>query len=432
MDIELSFWKILLIKIKLSVINWFGRFCEQFGLIINPLTWDDILSSFDKKDQKGANSDVFLENQKKIINEIRLVKSKAPVRFREGIKYNIRRVIKQRLLMNKLILEDPSIFKIPIVKPVFIIGLPKADTTLLHNIFGLNAKFRVPLAYELRNYSEITSLAIDKDPVYHELNRLIICYKSCISSNYCQMKNMRADKPEECHLIFEHLGLIFEYVYAFSPSDMLTYKKFMKATLNDKPYQFDIYNYYKQIIQMILRNDQDRTKRFVASSSIHLLYLPILVKLFPDAHFILIHRNVYQCILSLCLELEIFLKEDWMINSDHIGRSVLAHFSDYSRIGLRNRRFLEDQGLANRFIDVDYENLKNCDTNGTIQEIYKKLEENISVDDMENLTNFMEEYKGKDDGVESSSLDKFGLTYDKVGSEMVEYIDFMQKLCLNH
>lgn len=315
------------------------------------------------------------------------------------------------------------------MKPVFIIGLPKSGSTLLHNLFGLNEKFRVALAYELRNYSEINRLPKDKDPICMELDKLISYYKSCISSNYASFKNMKADKPEECHVIFEHLGLIFEYVYALSPKDMLSYRKFLKATINDKPYQHDIYNNFKQIIQMILRNDYDRTKRFVSSTPIHLFYLQVLIKIFPNAQFIFLHRNIYHSILSFCSELEILLKEDWMISCDHIGRNVLELFLDYSKIGLKNRRLLEEQGYANIFIDVYYDKLIDYENLNTLTNIFQRLGVELENRDKEIMKDCIREHEQLNQDIPiSSSFEKYGLTYSKVTQELSDYINFAGKL----
>ena len=58
------------------------------------------------------------------------------------------------ILINLLLLEEkrrcqPSIKTEPITDPVFIIGLPRTGTTLLHGLMGQDAKVRVPQTWEV-------------------------------------------------------------------------------------------------------------------------------------------------------------------------------------------------------------------------------------------------------------------------------------------
>ena len=76
--------------------------------------------------------------------------------------------------MIRYLKQYPDILKVPVVSPVFVMGLPRTGTTLLHRLLSLDTKrFRAPLLWELLN--PVPSR--DKDGTHsltHSLTRLFI------------------------------------------------------------------------------------------------------------------------------------------------------------------------------------------------------------------------------------------------------------------
>ncbi len=55
-------------------------------------------------------------------------------------------------IMIRYLKQYPDILKVPVVSPVFVMGLPRTGTTLLHRLLSLDTKrFRAPLLWELLN-----------------------------------------------------------------------------------------------------------------------------------------------------------------------------------------------------------------------------------------------------------------------------------------
>lgn len=79
---------------------------------------------------------------------------------------NFARTFKKEIAMKKVIENDPCITKNPVRNPIFLVGLPRTGTTLLHKLLHLDPRLKIPLNYELMYFPMYQNCKKEEDPIY--------------------------------------------------------------------------------------------------------------------------------------------------------------------------------------------------------------------------------------------------------------------------
>ncbi|RMH09972.1 MAG: sulfotransferase, partial [Nitrospirae bacterium] len=114
-----------------------------------------------------------------------------------------------RLLKNRLLLiEDrkryPAIAKQEIRKPIFIVGLPRTGSTLLHNLFAQDPANRVPWTWEVMFPSPPPGQTrVEEDPRIAQTDTLLRRFDS-LAPTFKTIHPMQANWPTECVGILSH------------------------------------------------------------------------------------------------------------------------------------------------------------------------------------------------------------------------------------
>jgi hypothetical protein len=250
-----------------------------------------------------------------------------------------------RLRTIEVLKRFPEIQQQKIHHPVFITGWHRTGTTHLHNLLALHPNLRAPLFWELRHPCPTLN------PKTADSRRLVRSVRldgkihSYLAPEFRAIHALEAERPEEClHL--------FDKACAGTTSFFMTEAKSFAWWLLDHGIQHG-YDFYK--IQLQLLNWLRPGRQWVLKWPYHLWHLESLLKTFPDATVIHLHRDPCQSIPSVS-SLAAAASAPFC---ESIDAAALGEFwLDYCKAGLIRGLKARQKTGVNQIIDIRYPDLK--------------------------------------------------------------------------
>jgi len=321
-----------------------------------------------------------------------------------------------RLLTNRLqLVEDrkryPEIARQKIRKPLFIVGLPRTGSTLLHNLLAQDPDNRVPLTWEVMYPSPPPDrLAFKNDPritktekVLRQFDRLLPEFKA--------IHPMGAQLPMECVAIMSYTFLSSQFQSTYH---VPSYQKWLHAG-DFQP----VYTFHRNFLQHL----QWRSPgvRWVLKAPAHIFALESLFAVYPDARIIQTHRNPLEVIGSVA-SLDVVLRGAFSNAIDYktIGMEALKQWADAAQQAMHVR---ERAGTrCDRFLDIYYRDLVR-EPISTVQRIYQYFDLPFTRQAKDGMEKFLKENPKDKHGSHSYSLPQFGLSAELVTSYFNEYMN---------
>ena len=203
-----------------------------------------------------------------------------------GVRAELLRHLENRLRLRQCLAARPEIAAQPVPRPVFVVGLPRTGTTLLHGLLAGAPGHRAPLLWELLTPCPLDGRRADCAKRVHRAERLVTGGR--LAAPVLQMIHpLAAREPEECIFALPH-GMYY-YNRARIPG-YLDWYAHRDATAD--------YAYLKQQLQVLQWNRPPR--RWILKSPFHLWKLDALLRVFPDATLVWLHRDPATVLASRC------------------------------------------------------------------------------------------------------------------------------------
>ena len=316
-----------------------------------------------------------------------------------------------QLLRNRLYLEldwklDPTIARRKIPKPVFITGLPRTGTTLLHSLLAQDSEiFAAPLTWEVIYPSAAQG---DDHQRIRRTERQLKWFELLVPGIKA-IHPVAAELPQECVAIMSHCFVSEEFDTMF---DLPGYESWV-----EEQDQREIYAFHKRFLQHLRPGARDR--RFVLKAPAHLRAVEAILDVYPDAHIVHTYRHPAQVVASLS-NLIMTLKGAFSYNIKpfEVGPSVI----DYCSRNLR-RFFASTARLqANVYTDVAYLDLVR-NPMGVVRRIYARLGEHLTPEAEAKMERFLAENPQGKWGRHTYSLGKFGLEPGAIAEQFRFYTE---------
>lgn len=258
----------------------------------------------------------------------------------------------QRLQVEDWYRRHPEIDEVPIVAPVIGLGLPRTGSTALSMLLAQDPDIRYLRRWESSQPCPPPSTVRGVDP------RVPPDKGEMVGTRY----HVPADThgPMECHELMaldfkSHLFQSFAQVPSYST--WLVEKADLTTTLA----------YQRRVMKLLQWGEPDRPWRLKCPS--HVLWLDAVGQVFPDARFVMTHRDPTDVILSVAdLYADIIGTFTDEIDRPYIGRLNVEHWS----LGMdRALRFRAD-GAQDRFYDIDFRAMQ-ADPVGEVTGLYAWL-----------------------------------------------------------
>jgi hypothetical protein len=400
----------------LNGINRFGKALKSVGLDPFRLEAGAIIQKAAKKaDFKGSLplAEDGLHRMVEAVNR----ESKPNTFGAMAVKGLLERSLYGRYKVEQHLTACPEIEKSPIHQPLFIIGMPRTGTTILHALLHEDPAHRSPLAWEcLLPYPPATPENFrDNEHLYtirREFNQLFKLVPDFLRKHY-----MAADSPQEC------LGIDALDFNTFQISAQLYVPSYMEWVF-DGADRLSTMRFHKRFLQF-LQSGGVKGDRWLLKSPVHLMRLPELFEVYPDARIIMTHREPTNVVTSTAS----------LISS---VRSLYSDFEDPFRTGKEQletwsryfKRFLEARKILRRedqIIDLKFDDFA-TDHIGTVKKIYDCFGWELTDIAVDRFRGFLQKNPKGKNGVHYYTPEDFGLTRDIINAEFKEYNEFLTTL----
>jgi len=334
---------------------------------------------------------------------------------RSGLRQRLVSYATNRLLIQDTLKRHPQIHDVEISRPVIVAGLPRTGTTHLLNLLAADSRLRsMPLweSYEPLPMPGEPLLPDGTDPRYQ---RCADAWKAMQET----VPHLAAMHPMDPDHIHEEIELMhsnfasydFEWL-AYSPRYRDHYLQ-----MDQLPH----YEYMKTALKILQFHQPPHwPRRWVLKSPMHLENLPVLQSLFPDATFVITHRDPVAVIQSTVT----MLAYGQRMSRTRVLISELAEYWT-ARIEHLLRRCVETRHLlpASQSIDVPFHEFM-ADDMGMVARIYEKAGMALSQRAKEEMGLFLDAHpRGKHGTVVYRLKEDFGVDPDALRERFGFYFD---------
>jgi len=256
------------------------------------------------------------------------------------------------ILVNRLRVQDhlerhPEILEERIVEPLFIVGLPRTGTTMLHRTIAADSRMFAPAWYEVRNPAPFPGWDYrSKDPRITEAEEQVAAMLEG-SPELAAIHPMDAEGPDEDIMLLEHS---FYSTVPESAVNVPSYGRWLEQ--QDQTAAYEYLKLLLQFLQWQKKRVGQRGERWVLKAPHHLHFMDLVFKVFPDARVVQTHRDPLQTLPSLAS----MIHACWVLASDEVdphevGRQWARLFANGMSHTMRVREQLGDE----RFLDLWFE-----------------------------------------------------------------------------
>jgi len=302
--------------------------------------------------------------------------------------------------------EHPEIESETIHAPVFIIGLPRTGTTLLHGLMTQDPDNRAPLTWEVMFPAGYANYQASIDAIRRKTASRLE-WANRLAPEFKRIHPLAPDFAQECIAITAH---VFASIQFHTTHNVPSYENWFERDSQKLAFDF----HYRLLQHLQARR---REKRWVLKAPGHLFSLEPLLSRYPDAKIIQTHRDPLKVAASMASHATVLRKA---FSSDADAEEVARDWAD--RWGKALERFLavRDSAPASHFLDIPYERLEQTPFE-VISEIYDFVGAPLTDEASARMSNFLAANPKNKHGVHRYSLAQFGLSRER---EMERYREY--------
>lgn len=314
------------------------------------------------------------------------------------------------LLANRLRMEHdraqhPEIGSRPVQAPLFIVGLPRTGTTLLHMLMAQDPDNRVPETWEVMHPAP----AEGTESMRIRRAGRELAWMERLAPGFRVMHPLAPRLPQECIAIDSHTFSSYEFQ---TTHDVPDYQRWLES--RDK---LAVYRYHFRFLQYL--QWQRPGAHWVLKAPAHLFGLAELLAVYPDAGIVQTHRNPLEVMASLA-SLSTMLRAAFSDTADPaaIGREMAQRWGD----GLLHALAQRDSGRlpGDRFIDIEYRTIVSRPIE-TVRKIYARFDRELTAEAERAMREFLAANPKDKHGAHEYSLEQFGLDPDAQAERFAGY-----------
>ena len=320
-------------------------------------------------------------------------------------------LLRNRLLLEDLVARHPEILAETVAAPIVICGLPRTGTTHLHNLMSSDPALR-----SLPYWESLEPVLADAErPAEGRIDpRVERCAQALafVAAAMPHLERMHEMGVDHAHEEIQLLAMDFSSMLFETIAPIPTWRDHYLAR-DQRP----SYAYLKKILQALqwLRGGS----RWVLKSPQHLEQFPALLDTFPDAVFVVTHRDPVSVTASMLTMLgySARLGHD-RVDAPWIGEYWADRLERMLRACVRDRDVLP----AERTIDVRFDQFMEDDL-GMVHRIYQRAGQPVTVASESAMRAFLADHpRGRHGGV-LYDLAAFGIDRDLLRPALAFYAE---------
>jgi hypothetical protein len=314
------------------------------------------------------------------------------------------------LLANRLRIEadrrvHADIAAQPVCAPLFIVGLPRTGTTLLHMLLAQDPANRVPRTWEVMHPSPAEGDAARR--IRRTTREL--AWMERLAPGFRVMHPLAPELPQECIAIDSHSLQSYEFQTThFVPE----YQRWL-----ERRGLRAVYRHHRRFLQYL--QWQRPAGHWVLKAPAHLFGLAELLATYPDAGIVQTHRDPLEVLPSLA-SLSTALRGAFSASADPvaIGREMSRRWGDgvLAAVAARDSGRLPDASL----MDIAYRRIVDAPLD-TVRAIYARFGRVLTDEAEAAMRRFLAANPKDKHGRHRYSLDAFGLDREAEAARFADY-----------
>jgi len=324
---------------------------------------------------------------------------------------DLQRLLENRLRMTSVRKRNLAIADIAIERPLFVLGLPRTGTTILHQLLAEDPANRVVMTWEtMHPWPPPQRRTFATDPRIAEVDRHYARVEQLVPG-FQAMHPMGATLPQECVALTAHdfASLVFHSTY-----DVPSYQRWLDAA-DLRP----VYESHRRQLQYLQWHCS--AERWVLKSPGHLWALDALLSVYPDACIVQTHRDPLKVVASLASLLTLLRH----MASDHVDTNAIARgWTAMLAEGLeRTMRVRDGAALPpERVFDVSFRDFMRGEV-AMVQRIYDHFGMVFSADAEDRMRRFLAANPRDKHGTHRYSLGDAGLVEAAERRRFAAYVE---------
>jgi Sulfotransferase family len=317
-------------------------------------------------------------------------------------------------LVNRLRIEEwyanyPEIDDQQIVAPLFGLGLPRTGSTALSFLMAQDPARRSLRVWEAGDPCPPPETATEHSDPRIAVAQAGIDFTNEMFTGFEGMLPTAADGPQECllpmalefrSLIFEGMSLIPSYSAWLLQCDM-------------EP----AYRYHQRVLKLL--QWRCPPERWWLKTPAHMLSIDALDAVYPDARFVMTHRDVGKVLPSVCA---LYSTLSTILTDRPDPEAIGAHNSEVWRTALERLIDFRDRGNDHRFFDLSFDAVQR-DPIGQVTQLYADLGDDLSDTASQRMREWWAQSSENRSGPGSYSPGTFGLDRTTIDEEFAFYYE---------
>lgn len=316
--------------------------------------------------------------------------------------------LKNRLYLEAAYAKSPEIENEDVRGAIWILGLPRTGSTLLHHLLSLDEGNRT-----LKRWEASCPSPIHEDPDIDRKQRMEKAKVSdkvlhTLAPDLLKKHAMGWDLPEECVVLFRDTFKSQLFGFSLGLDEYSQWLRDQELTPE--------YRYYLRQLKVL--QTQERKDRWVFKAPFHSLHVKAIESAFDAPRYINLHRNptsVLPSVASLGETLQGMSVK--YVDRRMVGENVLKE----CKMAIDNVENCRKDISDDRVIDIYFADFIR-DPAGTIETIYAKWDIPFTNDFKEKIHEFMKNNPKNKHGEHKYACDEYGLTDGNIAKNFGNYM----------
>jgi len=298
----------------------------------------------------------------------------------------------------------PNIAHQEIREPLFIVGLPRSGTTLLHSLLAADPEHRCPLMWEVRSPSPPT-LVDEKRRIQRAAQNSN--FFNWLAPSFRYVHAVGAEVPQECISLMTPTFLSDQF-------DAMYYVPSYRAWF----FQQDLrpaYEYHRRFLQHL--QFRRAAPRWILKAPTHMFAMPALLSIYPDALFVQTHRTPVDAMASVS-SLVTILRSAFSDAVDPVTvcREAIDYWSETMDKFLDER----DRLVSKRICDIEYDEISRHPI-AAVKRIYDHFGWSLSQQAEQRMRTLVASHAQRQPGNHRYHLSQFGSSAEEVLTAFAPY-----------
>jgi hypothetical protein len=369
------------------------RIADSLGLFRQPLEPEALIAVARRRSGLDDFGDWDFQEPLAVLMKAYREESSLRAFGRVAVRWDTLRFLSNLLRLRQEEKADPAIINEPIVRPIFILGLPRSGTTFLHNLLAEDPGNLAPRCWQtLFPYPPATGPDRRAELTHRQYSRFLL-----LAPELPSLHPLDARAAQEC---IEITGHVFRSLRFDTTHYIPSYQAWL-----EKAGHVEAYRFHKRFLQHL--QHQSGIGRWILKSPDHIFALDALREVYPDARFVFVHRDPMKVLPSVARLTEI-LRQPFTRDIDRlqIGRQVSDRWELGAKLLIEASDWL--RSTPERVFHVRYKELVK-EPMATVSELYRHFGLPMSTQGEMALRRAIAERPGGGYGRNSYCFEDYGL-----------------------